>query len=86
MVLFLLQRALWVLIFAYVILAWFPALRDQPFGRLVNQLVEPMLAPIRRVVPTLTLQGGVSLDLSPLVFIVLVQVVFYVIGRIGISF
>lgn len=38
----------------------------------LNRMVEPMLAPIRRVVPPLRL-GGSSLDLSPLILIIGIQ-------------
>lgn len=40
----------------------------------LNRMVEPMLAPIRRVVPPLRL-GGSSLDLSPLILIIGIQLV-----------
>ncbi len=39
----------------------------------LNRLVEPMLAPIRRVVPPVRM-GGSSLDLSPLILIVGIQI------------
>lgn len=46
-----------------VLLSWFPALdRHHPLVRLLDDLTEPLLAPIRRVLP---LVG--PLDLSPLV-------------------
>ncbi len=38
----------------------------------LNRLVEPMLAPIRRVVPPVRM-GGSSLDLSPLILIIGIQ-------------
>ena len=41
-----------------------------PIRRSIDSVVEPMLAPIRRVVPLI----GV-LDLSPLILIILIQVV-----------
>lgn len=41
-----------------------------PLRRFVNQLVEPLLAPIRRVVP----QVGMF-DFSPMVLIILVQLI-----------
>ena len=40
-----------------------------PFRRSIDNLVEPLLAPIRRVVPLIGM-----LDFSPLVLIILVQV------------
>ena len=41
-----------------------------PFGALINQLAEPVLAPFRRLLPPL---GG--LDLSPIVAFLTIQVV-----------
>ena len=49
---------------------------DHPVRKLyefLNRLVEPMLAPIRRVVPPVRM-GGSSLDLSPLILIIGIQV------------
>lgn len=48
---------------------------DHPIRKLyefLNRMVEPMLRPIRRVVPPVRL-GGSSLDLSPLILIVGIQ-------------
>ena len=49
---------------------------DHPVRKLyefLNRLVEPMLAPIRRVVPPVRM-GGSSLDLSPLILIIGIQI------------
>jgi len=48
-----------------------------PVRRALDRLVEPMLAPIRRVMP----QTG-SWDLSPIVLLLLVQVAEYVLLRL----
>jgi YggT family protein len=48
-----------------------------PIRRSIDSVVEPMLAPIRRVVPLL----GV-LDLSPLILIILIQVLSNLIIRV----
>jgi len=48
-----------------------------PVRRALDRLVEPMLAPIRRVMP----QTG-SWDLSPIVLLLLVQVAEYVLLRV----
>jgi YggT family protein len=42
------------------------------FYEFLNRLVEPMLRPIRRVVPPVRM-GGSSLDLSPLILIIGIQ-------------
>jgi YggT family protein len=66
----LLKAMLWLLIivvFAQAILSW--TAPDGPFAGVLNALTFRFLAPIRRVVPPL---GG-TLDLSPLIVIVLAQ-------------
>jgi len=67
----LIKWGLWLLIFALIlqaVLSWVnPA---APIAPLLNQLTDPLLAPIRRRLPRV---GGV--DLSPLVLILLAQVV-----------
>jgi YggT family protein len=66
----LLKAMLWLLIivvFAQAILSW--TAPDGPFAGVLNALTFRFLAPIRRVVPPL---GG-TLDLSPLIVIVIAQ-------------
>src|SRR5205823_14824823 len=68
----LLKAALWLLIiavFAQAILSWVGP--GGPVSGLLNALTYRFLAPIRRVVPPI---GG-TLDLSPLIVIVLAQLV-----------
>lgn len=62
-----------VLAFVYAILSWVQP--QAPVMHLMGRLVEPLLAPIRRVVPLI---GGV--DLSVLVLILLMQVGLLVLG------
>jgi YggT family protein len=69
-VLELLRASLWILIgavFIQAILSWVAP--DGPLAGVLNALTFRVLAPIRRVIPPL---GG-SLDLSPLIVIVLAQ-------------
>lgn len=71
-VLELVKAALWIVIvtvFAQALLSWIAP--DGPLAGVLNALTFPLLAPIRRVVPPL---GG-TLDLSPLIVIVLAQLV-----------
>ena len=68
----LIKAALWILIvavFVQAILSWVAP--DGPLAGVLNALTFRFLAPIRRVVPPL---GG-TLDLSPLIVIVLAQLV-----------
>ena len=63
-----LSQILVLLVFVSVILSYFVD-PYHPLRRGVDNIVEPMLAPIRRIVP---LAG--MLDFSPLVLILLIQV------------
>jgi YggT family protein len=65
-----LAQVLNIAILARVLLSWIPLDRDNVFVRLVYEITEPILGPIRRVLPPL---GG--LDLSPIVALILIQVV-----------
>jgi YggT family protein len=56
------------LVIVYAVLSWVQQ-GHSPMAGLVSRLVEPWLAPIRRVVP---LPGGI--DLSPLVLLLLLQI------------
>ncbi|MBS0320098.1 MAG: YggT family protein [Proteobacteria bacterium] len=75
------EVALWILIVAVVaqaILSWVAP--DGPLSGLLNALTFPFLRPIRRVLPPI---GG-TLDLSPLVVIVLAQIALMGVQRLGI--
>jgi len=63
------SQLLVLLVFISVILSYFMD-PYHPIRRGVDNIVQPMLAPIRRVVPTLGM-----LDFSPLVLILLIQLV-----------
>jgi YggT family protein len=54
-----------LVLIAYVIAAWVPRMPEplQPATRVVRRLVDPLLAPLRRLLPPLRL-GGVGIDLS----------------------
>lgn len=67
-----LERVVFFLILAKVILSYFMD-PFHPIRQTIDQLVEPMLAPIRRFIPPL---GGI--DFSPIVLMVLVEIVFSV--------
>jgi YggT family protein len=61
-----------VLTYAIIIRAlitWFPISPANPLVRLLDDITEPVLAPLRRVVPRLGM-----LDITPIVAILLLQV------------
>lgn len=60
-------RVLVIVVFIYTLLGYFLDRRNTIF-QMVGQIVEPMLIPIRKVVPNF---GG--LDFSPLVLMLLLQ-------------
>ena len=66
----LLSQILTLAIFVRAILSWFPISRDNPFVEVIVQITDPILGPIRRVIP---LMG--SIDFSPLVAIILLQMI-----------
>ncbi|MBN1401509.1 MAG: YggT family protein [Anaerolineae bacterium] len=65
-----LERALTFAIFARIILSWLPIDRSSRLVTLILDITEPILGPIRRVVPSI---GG--LDLSPMIGLILIQMV-----------
>jgi YggT family protein len=71
-----LQQILILLVILSVILSYFMD-PYHPIRRGVDRIVEPMLSPIRRVVPLIGM-----LDFSPLVLIILIQVVGGLLNRI----
>ena len=57
-----------LVVLAAVVISWIPDWRGTPVARWLDKLTEPLLGPIRRVVP---LVGG--FDLSPMVLLVALQ-------------
>jgi YggT family protein len=64
------------LILAYIILSYFMS-PYHPIRSFVDRLVEPLLAPIRRVVPLIGM-----FDFSPIILIILVQLISGVLIRL----
>jgi YggT family protein len=58
-----------VILFGRIVLSWFPLAQDGPMAavaRVFYALTEPVLAPIRSVIPPMQM-GGMGLDLSPMI-------------------
>ena len=69
----LLAMILWIALLARVILSWFNVDQSSPFYPIVNiahQLTEPILAPIRQVLP----KTGMF-DFSPIVAFILISLI-----------
>lgn len=52
------------------ILSWFPLSGSNPLVAIVYQITEPVLAPLRRVIPRIGM-----MDITPMVAIILLQVI-----------
>ena len=63
----LLLNLLWLTIFARAIVSWFPISQDGPIVRALDAITEPVLEPLRRVVPRVGL-----FDITPMVAILLI--------------
>ena len=59
-----------VIVLVAVIASWVQLPPSNPIGRIIYGLTEPLLRPIRRVLPPM---GGI--DFSPVVLLVIVQLV-----------
>jgi YggT family protein len=75
----LLEWIIILLVFVSVILSYFLD-PYHPVRRGVDRIVEPMLAPIRRVVPLIGM-----LDISPLILIILIQLISSLLVRLLLS-
>ena len=69
--------AAWIALFVRVILSWFPVSRENPVVNVVFQITDPMLAPIRRFMPSTGM-----LDLSPLVLFFILLFLRYLVNSI----
>jgi YggT family protein len=57
----------YIILLVRIILSWVPALPEpiQPLARGVYAVTDPLLIPLRRMIPPVQM-GGLGLDLSPL--------------------
>ena len=65
-----------MVVFASVVLSWFGLSPDNPIVRVTSALTEPVLAPIRKILPAV---GG--FDLSPMVLLFALQILRRVLFR-----
>jgi YggT family protein len=71
-----------ILVFARIILSWFPVSPGGAMAQIFSLLytvTEPVLGPIRRTIPPIGM-GGMGFDLSPIIVIVGVQILERVVG------
>jgi YggT family protein len=65
-----------LLLFARIILSWFPISPGSalaPVFSFLYTVTEPVLGPLRRMIPPLSM-GGMGLDLSPFIVVILARV------------
>ena len=67
-----------VAIIARALLSWFPISRTNPFVRLVHQITDPLIDPVRRIMP----RTGM-IDLSPMIVVILLWLMIMVVGRVS---
>lgn len=74
-----LTTVLFYAIFARVLLSWFPKINtNNPIVALLYQITEPILAPLRAVIPRIGM-----IDLSPLVAIIVIRVISSTVAGLG---
>jgi len=74
----LLTQVLTIAIFVRAILSWFALGPTNPLVAILHQITEPILAPLRRVVPRLGL-----IDITPIVAILLLQAISWTVQSVG---
>lgn len=65
-----------IAVFAWIIMSWVRISSTHPLARLqlfLDRIIYPVILPLRRVLPPLRL-GGMMLDLSPIVLLILISV------------
>lgn len=72
----LLIQLLIILVFLHALGSWIPQVRESRYYELLDRIVEPLLRPIRRLLPDV---GGI--DLSPMVLILILVLIDRIIGR-----
>lgn len=73
-----LTNVLYVALIARAILSWLNVSPSNPLVAMLYQVTEPILAPIRRVLPTVGM-----IDFSPMVAIILITVISYVFSELA---
>ena len=66
-----------IILIVRALLSWFPVREGTPFAsliRVLDAICEPVLRPVRRILPPIR-AGGMGIDLSILVVVIVAQVV-----------
>lgn len=62
-------------IFARVIVSWLPISRDNQLIRVLYQLTEPILGPIRTLLQKSAIGGNTMIDFSPIIVWLIIRVI-----------
>ena len=63
-----------IILFARVLLSWFPIARESAIVRLLFNITEPVLSPIRNMLQKSPLGGpGMIIDFSPIIAFILIH-------------
>jgi YggT family protein len=65
-------------IIARALVSWLPVDRYHPVIRVLDQITEPILAPLRRYIPPI---GGM-MDITPIVALILIQILQAIVHRV----
>jgi YggT family protein len=71
-----------LVLFGRILMSWFPPTPGTAYARVFeffNSVTEPVLAPIRGMLPPVRL-GGAGLDLSPLIVLIVAQLLLTALG------
>jgi YggT family protein len=63
-------KVLNLVIFVWAIMSWIPTLRESSFYKALDSIIDPILAPIRKVIPPI---GG-TFDISPMILLIGLQI------------
>ena len=75
----------WVILFARILLSWFPPPREGPARTVVRALfavTDPVLRPLRALIPPIR-AGMMAIDVSPIIVFILIGVLQRAIGCLG---
>ena len=68
-----------IALFARIILSWFPVSPGGPMASIYEALyriTEPVLGPVRRILPPVGI-GGMGLDLSPIIVLLVLRIILF---------
>jgi len=72
-------EVLTIAVFIRAIMSWFPTSPGNRFVIMMHQVTDPILDPLRKLIPPI---GG-TIDITPIIAIILLQVIAAYAGRLG---